>query len=120
MAPDVGRAGQMLRVLGPVAVGHVVELERCLGRRQLHDQRPRLLALSRLYLFGFAARRAFRRAVKPMTSHLEVVVEIRRAAVFGLVGGQETSFRVWLVMKLSRSGSVNILRGRLVPWPMMT
>src|SRR6516164_6462398 len=110
--------GVMLSDLLPVPIGDIVEPQRCFCRRELGDQHPRLLALGRLYFFGFAARRAFRRAVKPMTSHLEVVVEVRRAAVFGLVGGQETSFRVWLVMKLSRSGSVNILRGRLVPWPM--
>src|SRR5262249_54505316 len=38
------RAREMLRVLGPVAVGDIIELERNLGRRQLCDQRPRLLA----------------------------------------------------------------------------
>src|SRR5215831_11494174 len=110
----------MLPDLLPIAIGHVVELERCLGRRQLRDQPLRLLALGRFYLFGFAARRAFRRAVKPMTSHLEVVVEIRRAAISVLIDGHGTSFRVWLAMNSLRSGSVNILRGRLVPWPMMT
>src|SRR5262249_41489634 len=115
MAPDVVRAGQMLRVLGPIAVGHVVELERCLGRRQLLDQRLGLLALGRFYFFGFAARRAFRRAVKPMTSHLEVEVPVWRAAVFGPVEGQGTSFRVWLVMNSSRSASVNPMRLRFLP-----
>src|SRR5262249_39028629 len=91
----------MLSDLLPIALGHVVEAQRCLRRRQLRNQPLRLLALGRLYFFGFAARRAFRRAVKPMTSHLEVVVEIRRATVFGLVGGQATSFRVWLAMNSS-------------------
>jgi hypothetical protein len=73
------RPGVMLPDLLPVALGHIVELERGLGRRQLRDQPLRLLALGRLYFFGFAARRAFRRAVKPMTSDLEVEVPIWRA-----------------------------------------
>src|SRR5262249_40447438 len=120
MAPDVGRAGQMLRVLGPVPIGDVVEAQRGLGRRQLRDQPCRFLALGRLYFFGFTPRRAFRRAVKPMTSHLEVEVEIRRATVSVLVDGHGTSFRVWLAMNSLRSGSVNILRVRRLPWPMAT
>src|SRR6516225_4027396 len=114
------RARMMLPNLLPIALGHVVEAQRGLGRRQLRDEPRRLLSLGRLYFFGFASRRAFRRAVKPMTSHLEVEVEIRRATVSVLVDGQGTSFRVWLAMKLSRSASVNMRRGRLRPWPMAT
>src|SRR5262245_60582127 len=91
----------MLPDLFPVALGHVVETQGRLGRRQLGDQPLLLLPLGRLYFFSFAARRAFRRAVKPMTSHLEVVVPVRRAAVFGLVDGHGASFRVWLAMKVS-------------------
>src|SRR6516165_10209248 len=60
----------MLRVLGPIAVGHIVELERGLGRRQLCDQRPRPLALGRFYFFGFTLLCAFRRAVKHGTKRL--------------------------------------------------
>src|SRR5262252_7921774 len=120
MAPDVGRAGQMLRVLGPVPIGDVVEAQRGLGRRQLCDEPRCLLSLGRLYFFGFTPRRAFRRAVKPMTSHLEVEVEIRRATVSVLIDGHGTSFRVWLAMKSSRSVSANMRRGRFVPWPMTT
>ena len=76
----------------PIALGHVVELERSLGRRQLCDQPLRLLALARLYFFGFAVRRAFRRAVKPMTSPLEVEVPVWRAP--GAIDGHGRSFRV--------------------------
>src|SRR5262245_66116291 len=93
----------------PPTLGHVVETQRGLGRRQLRDQPCRFLALGRLYFFGFTARRAFRRAVKPMTSHLEVEVEIRRAAVSVLVDGHGTSFRVWLAMNSLRSASPHIL-----------
>src|SRR5215831_13048685 len=114
------RPRMMLADLLPIALGNVVELERGLGRRQLRDQRPRLLALGRLYFFGFAARRAFRRAVKPMTSHLEVEMEVRRATVSVLVDGHGTSFRVWLVMNSSRSVSAYMRRRRFVPLPMLT
>src|SRR5262249_10866936 len=104
----------------PPTLGHVVETQRGLGRRKLPDEFNRLLSLGRLYFFGFTPRRAFRRAVKPMTSHLEVEVEIRRATVSVLVDGHGTSFRVWLAMNSLRSASVSILRGRFVPCPMTT
>jgi hypothetical protein len=58
--------------------------------------------------------------MKPMTVELEVEVEERRATVLVFVDGHGTSFRVWLAMKASRSASANILRGRFLPWPMMT
>src|SRR5262245_62865605 len=105
----------MLPDLLPVPIGDVVEAQRGLGRRQLRDEPRRLLALGRLYLFGFAARRTFRRAVKPMTSHLEVEVPVRRSAVSVLVDGHGASFRVWLAMNSLRSGSANILRVRRLP-----
>src|SRR5262249_1595141 len=117
---DVRRAGEMLRVLLPVAFGHIIELERGFGRRKLPDEFNRLLSRGRLYFCGFAAGCAFRRAVKPMTSHLEVKVEIRRATVSVFVDGHGTSFRVWLAMNSSRSAAVNLMRGRFVPLPMMT
>jgi len=113
-------ASMMLADLLPVAIGNVIEPQRGLGCRQLCDQPLRLLALGRFYFFGFAARRAFRRAVKPMTSHLEVVVEIRRSTVLVLVGGHGASFRVRLAMNSSRSALVNLMRGRFLPWPMVT
>jgi hypothetical protein len=104
----------------PVTLSHVVEAQRGLGRRQLRNEPRRLLVLGRCYFFGFTPRRAFRRAVNPMTSHLEVEVEIRRAAVSVLIDGHGTSFRVWLVMKSSRSASVNLMRLRFLPWPTST
>jgi hypothetical protein len=88
------RSGVILPDLLPVALGHVVEAQRCLGRRQLRDQHPRLLTLGRLYFFGFTPRRAFRAAMKPMTSDLEVEMPVRRAAVPVFVDGHGTSFRV--------------------------
>src|SRR5262249_55230595 len=108
-------SSMMLPDFLPVPIGDVIEAQRGLGRRPLRDKPRRFLSLARLYFFGFAPRRAFRRAVKPMTSHLEVEVEIRRAAVSVLVDGHGTSFRVWLVMNSLRSASVNMRRGRFVP-----
>src|SRR5262245_42492898 len=113
-------ASMLLPDLLPVAIGDVVEPQRGLRRRELAHQLDRLLALGRLYFFGFAARRAFRRAVKPMTSHLEVEVPVRRATVSVFVDGHGTSFRVWLAMKLSRSARENLMRWRFRPWPVLT
>ena len=73
------RARVMLPDFVPVAPGHIVEAQRCLCRRQLGNQCPRLLALCRFYFFGFTSRRAFRRAMKPMTVELEVEMPERRA-----------------------------------------
>src|SRR5262245_57497462 len=113
-------ACMVLPGLLPIPIGDVVEAQRGLRRRELAHQLDRLLTLGRLYFFGFAARRAFRRAVKPMTSHLEVEVEIRRPTVSVLVDGHGESFRVWLAIKSLISAAVNILRGRFAPLPMLT
>src|SRR5262249_12701991 len=102
------------------APGHIVEPQRGPRMLGLRDQRLGTLALDRLYLFGFAPRRLFRRAVKPMTSQLEVEVPERRATVLVLVDGHGESFRVWLAMNSSRSASVNMRRVRCLPWPMAT
>jgi hypothetical protein len=55
-----------------------------------------------------------------MTSDLEVVPEERRAGVLNDGHDAGASFRVWLAMNSSMSASVNILCGRLMPWPVTT
>jgi hypothetical protein len=78
----IGGTGVVLPHFGPVAPGDVVEAQRGARALDLPDQELRLLALGRLYLFRLAPGRAPRRAVKAMTSELEVEVEERRARVF--------------------------------------
>ena len=66
--PCVRRARKVLRMFRPVATGEIVEFERRAGALDLRDVLLGPLTLGRLYLFGFASRRLFRRAVKAITS----------------------------------------------------
>src|SRR6516162_3893150 len=106
ICPRVGGACEVLRVLGPIAPGDVVELER------------RARALDRLYFLGFALVRLLCTSEKLTTSDLESILPERRARV--ATDGHGRSFRVWLAMKASRSASVNMRRIRFVPLPMLT
>src|SRR6516225_2054318 len=118
ICPRVGGACEVLRVLGPIAPGDVVELERRARVLGLRDQRPRALALDRLYFLGFALVRLLCTSEKLTTSDLESILPERRARV--ATDGHGRSFRVWLAMKASRSASVNMRRIRFVPLPMLT
>src|SRR5262249_29721255 len=118
--PPQFRAREMLPGLAPVAPGHIVEPQRGPRMLGLRDQRLGTLALDRLYLLGFAPRRLFCRAVKPMTSQLEVEVPERRAAVPVLIDGHGVTFRVWLAMNWLMSESVNLGRLRFLPRPTST
>ena len=90
-APHV-RASEMLRVLGPIAAGDVVEAQRRARVLGLCDQRLGALALGRLYFFGFAPRRFFCTSEKLTISDLEAVLPERRARVASERHGR--SFRV--------------------------
>src|SRR5262249_28043879 len=92
MHPGVRCACEVLRVLLPIAPGHVVELERGAGMLGLRDQRPRPLALDALYRFGFAARRLLRASEKLTISDLESVLPERRPRVAS--DGHGVTFRV--------------------------
>src|SRR5262249_32286086 len=118
MHPCVRCAREVLRVLGPIPAGHVVEAQRGAGVLGLGNERPRLLALDALYGFGFAARRLLRASEKLTISDLESVLPERRARV--AADGHGVTFRVWWAMNSLRSGSANILRVRRLPWPMAT
>jgi hypothetical protein len=76
----------------PIAPGDVVEPQACARGLGLRNQLLRSLALGGFYFFGFASRRLFSRAVKPMTSEPEIEVEVWRARL--AVGGHGTSLRV--------------------------
>src|SRR5262245_47889562 len=118
MHPGVRRAREMLRVLGPVAAGNVVEPQRRPRLLGLDNERLCLLPLLPLYGFGFAPSRLLRRSEKAVTLDLKVVAVERGAWIAS--DGHGESFRVWLVMNSLRSVSVNILRARRLPWPMAT
>jgi adenylyl-sulfate kinase len=78
-----------------------------------------LLALTTLYRFSFAPGRALCRAVKAMTSELDV--EFPEWRTWVLVDGHTgESLRLWLAMNSASSASVSILRRRFVPWPTTT
>jgi hypothetical protein len=94
--PRVCRAGEILRVLGPVAPSDIVELERRARGLGLRDQRPCSLAFDALYGFGFALLGLFCRAEKANTFDLEIVLVERRSWVAS--DGHGESFRVWLAM----------------------
>jgi len=87
-------AGMMLPDLVPVAFGHIIESQRSLRHNQLRNQRPRFLTLSLFYFLCFAASRAFRRSMKPLTFNLEVEVPVRRSAVSVLIDGHGTALQV--------------------------
>ena len=91
-APHVVPARPMLPVLGPITSGDVVEPQRCRAP-DLLNLRLGLLAFGRLYFFGFPLGRGLGRAVKAMTSELEVVLIVWRALV-GEDGHAGTSLRV--------------------------
>ena len=74
--------GMVLPDLVPISACHVVEAQRCTRRLQLHDIPLRLLAFGLLYGFRFAFSRAFGRAVKAMTSPLEVEEVVGRIRTF--------------------------------------
>jgi hypothetical protein len=115
--PCVAAARVVLR-LRPEPTGHVIEPQRRARDLALRNDLLRLLALGGLYFFGFAPGRGFGAAVKAMTVDAEFEVPVWRARL--AIDGHGTSFRVWLAMKASRSASVNILRGRFLPWPICT
>src|ERR1700739_4116479 len=73
--------GMMLPDLLPIASGDVIEPERCRCPAGLLNPLLRFLALDSLYRFRFAPGCALGRAVKAMTSDLEVVAPERRALV---------------------------------------
>src|SRR5262245_47201904 len=116
--PGIRRAGQMLRVLRPVARRDVVQAQRGLGLIDLRDQPPRPLALGGLYLLRFALVGGFRGPVKSMTSPVKVKMPVGRARP--AVEGHGVTFRVLLAMNSLRSASLNIRRTRALPWPRAT
>jgi hypothetical protein len=77
-----------------------------------------LLTLITFYRFGFAARRLLCTSEKAMTSDLEIEREVGAARV--ATDGHGESFLDCDSMKAARSASVNSLRGRLRPWPIIT
>src|SRR5215471_3680972 len=105
-------------MLSPIASGHVVEAQRRARVLGLRDQRLGSFALLPLYGFGFPSGGLLRRAEKATTVDLEVECVERRPLVASDRHGD--SFRVWFLMKASRSGSANMRRVRFLPLPMLT
>jgi hypothetical protein len=76
--PGIVRAFVMLTHFDPVAARHIIEAQRCTRRLHLGDALLGLLPLGRFYLLRFALGGCFRRAVKAMTSPLEIEMVERR------------------------------------------
>jgi hypothetical protein len=72
--PGIVRALVMLADFDPVTARYVIEAQRCPRRFHLGDVLLGPLALVRFYLLRIALGGDFRRAVKAMTSPLEIVV----------------------------------------------
>jgi hypothetical protein len=108
----------MLTVRLPESASDIVEAQRRARGLGLGNVLLGLLALAALYRLRVPPGRGFGWSVKAMTSDAEFEVEERRTRL--AVNGHGESFRVCAVMKASRSASVNILRGRFLPLPMLT
>jgi hypothetical protein len=90
VTPCAVGGGMVLTNFHPITVANRIEIKPD-GRTFLFSNTfLRLFLLGFLYRFGFPAIRAFRRAVKPMTSALEVVLVVRR--VLRLVDGHDGTF----------------------------
>ena len=79
IAFGIGGTGVVLPDLDPISASDVVQSQRGARALDLPDQRLSLLTIGRFYFVGFALGRDLGRAVKAMTSELEVEVPERRA-----------------------------------------